>query len=370
MKQPTKITVSLKKQSKNNKTKKNKQKVQRSVKSNDTLAKYYLALCDPFHPGAVGAKVPDQFSCPTITQTVRASFTLTCNSNGNAGVIVLPNVITALACFNGTCPDFSTITWGDNTTTTQARWGVDPSTFASKMDNYRIVGYGVRTTGLSSMTNASGKFILGTYPITTNWTTKDFPVGSTTMATNANNTQFKAWSSWGVPTSGGTLSPGLLVNLPGSKVVSAIEAAENLFEINPRLSSPEAMNFRSAADTLSGFDQVPGATTGGDASYLHISGHEACYIYYTGGVASTSSFDVELIYHLEGKPNLNVGTTQAVVSVVPSQAVSASPVQPVGMLKVLEQAAKQPVVKQVIEAGANFIHPMLGKLAGAVLNFL
>lgn len=369
MKQPTKVTVALNKKA--NKKKVNKTaKVQRSLKSDDTLAKYFLALTDPFHPGAVGAKVPDQYSCPTITQTVRASFTITANSSGNAGLLVLPNVIASVACFNGTCGDFSTITWGDNTATTQARWGVDPSTFAAKMDNYRIVGYGVRMTGLSSMTNASGKFILGTYPITTNWATKDFPVGGTTMATNANNTQFKAWSSWGVPTSGSTLTPALLVNLPGSRVVSAIEASENLFEINPRLSTPEAMNFRSSGDSLSGFDQVPGATTGGDASYLHVAGHEASYIYYTGGVASTSTFDIELIYHLEGKPSLSTGTTQAVVSVVPSQTQAASPVQPVGMLKVLEAAAKQPVVKQVIESAATFIHPMLGKLAGAVLSFL
>lgn len=350
-------------------TRQPKLKLQASPKAiDDDLARYYLALTDPFHPGAAGAKVPDQYSCPTTTQTVRASFTVTANSNGNAGVFLFPNPVTAAVLFNGSCSEFSSITWGDNTTTTQARWGVDPTTFAAKLDNYRIVGYGARITGLSSMTNASGKFIMGSYPISSQWVTKDFTVGGNTIATNANFTIARTLGAWGMPYTGTTLSPGLLVNNPGSQVVSAIDASENIYGVTPRLSSPAALAFRDAGDNYMGTDYVGGATTSGDGSYLRIDGHEAAFIYYTGGVASTSTFDLEIIYHLEGKPNLNQGTTAAVVAIQPSQSIGASPVKPTGMLKVLEKAAKEPVVKQVVEQAAGFIHPMLGRLAGSVLS--
>jgi hypothetical protein len=368
---PIKVNITKTKKKKSSAPKSQTKKaisIPREITEDADLAKYYLALTDPFHPGAVGAKVPDQYSCPTAVQTVRASFTITVNSSGNAGVCVFPNPVTSVACFNGACSDFSTITWGDNTTTTQARWGVDPTTFAAKLDNYRIVGYGIRVTGLSSMTNASGKFILGAYPVTSAWITKDFPVGGTTMTTNANLTQFRAWNAWGIPTNGSTLSPGLFVNLPGSKVISAIEASEKVFGVTPRLSSPDAMNFRDSGDNYAGTDLYPGATTGGDSDYLEMRGFEACYVYYTGGVASTSTMDLEIVYHLEGKPNLNTGTTQAVVGILPSASAAQSPVKPAGMLKVLETAARQPVVKEVIEMAANFIHPMFGKLAGSVLS--
>lgn len=334
----------------------------------EDLAKYYLALTDPFHPGAVGAKVPDQYSCPTTTQTVRASFTITANATGAAGAVCFPNPVASTCLFNGNCPDFQNITWGDNTVANQARWGVDRAAFANKLDNYRVVGYGIRITGLSSMTNSSGKFILGAYPIKSKWVTKDFPVGGTTMPTNVFFTNINTMASWGVPTIGATQTPSLLVNLPGSKVISAIEASENIFGVTPRLSSPEALAFRDSNDNFMGFDSVVGSTNTGDSTYLELDGHEACYVYYTGGVPNVSTFDLELIYHLEGKPNLSTGSSIAASSIQPSQAQAVGPVKPIGMLRVFEEAAKEPVVKKVVEEAAGFIHPMLGRLAGSIMS--
>ncbi len=345
-----------------------------STRVDTDLAQYALALSDPFHPGAVGAKVPDQFATPTITQTVRASMTLTANAAGEVGAMVFPNPVASTYLFAGNGSDFSTITWGDNTTTTQARWGVDTATFASKFDNYRIVGYGIRVTGLSSMTNASGKFILGSFPIESKWVTKDFPVGGVTMATNANFTHVATETAWGMPVAGGGHRPSLFVNLPGSVVVSAIEASENVYEVTPRLSSPAALMWRDSGDSFIGTDIV-GQTaapltsvTTGNAQYLELNGFEACYVYYSGGVASTSSIDLEVIYHLEGKPNLNVGATQALTGIVSQNAVAPSPVKPIGMLKVVETVAKEPVVHRVVEQAAGMIHPLLGSLAGKILR--
>ena len=82
---------------------------------------------------------------------------------------------------------------------------------------------------------------------------------------------------------------------------------------------------------------------------------------------NTSTFDLEVVYHLEGKPNLSAAT-QAVVAVNAGSGYSPSPSKPIGMLRVVEAAAHEPVVKKVVEELAGFIHPMLGKLAGAILS--
>jgi len=311
------------------------------------------------------------FSCPTVTRTIRGAFTVKVDANGDAGALVFPNVIASTALWTGTSTDFSTLSYGDNTTSASSRWGVDPTAFAGSMSNYRIVGYGVRVTGLSSMTNTSGKFIVGAYPIQSNFDTKDFPVGGITGATNASMTKVNTFAQWGIPSSGGALVPSALVNYPGTRVISALEFTENEFEVNPRLSSPESMNFRPAGDSLFGYNVVNSAaindTIAGNAQYLALNGHEAVFIYYTGGVASTSTFDLEIIYHLEGKPNLS-GASDAVVTATVGSGLRPSPAKPLGMLKVIEEAVKQPVVKRVIEDAATFIHPMLGRVAGAVLS--
>ncbi len=331
----------------------------------EDIISYYLALADPFHEGARGAKVPDQFSCPTITQTVRASLTVTASASGDALLVVTPNPLCSTLINSGTCGDASTLTTVDNLSS-GSYWGVNPASFSGKLDNYRVVGYGVRVTGLSSMTNSAGKFIFGTYPINTNFVTKNLPLGGATPTTNAAYNSQAFWSEMGIPYSGASPIPGALVNYPGSRVYSAVEAGENIIEICPRLSAPAAINFKPSHDSRMGYDSITGAA--GDAEYLAIDGYEACYIYYTGGVASTSSFDVELVYHLEGKPNMSTGSSVSVAALQPSAKNSVSPVKPIGMLKALEAAAREPVVKTVIEQGAAFIHPMLGRLAGTIMQ--
>lgn len=331
--------------------------------------KYLLALTDPFHPSALGARVPDQFSCPTTTHVVRASLTVTCNSSGNVGAIILPNPITAVALFNGSSADFDTITFGDNTTTTQARWGVDPTSFAQKFDDYRIVGMGVRITALSAMTNSSGKITMGTYPIKANWATKDFPVGGITRATNTLEKIGRFYAALGIPNNSttNTLYPQQLVNLPGSKVISAMQASENVFQVVPRLADPSGLNFRASGDSLIGWDTAGTAAVMGNADYLDISGFEACYFYYTGGVASTSTVDLEIIYHLEGRMNLSSGISApdtkntAVQSSQNSLGVAINPLAATAVQAFA--ASQQPVTVSSATTDGDSMAPML-KMVG------
>lgn len=332
------------------------------------VRKYALALTDPFNPNALGARVPDQYACPTSTHVVRASLTITCNSSGNAGCIITPNPLVGIALFNGTGSDFETTTFGDGTTSTFSRWGVDPTTFAQKFDTYRVVGMGARITGLSSMTNSSGKITMGAFPNSTTWMTKDFKVGGNTMATVAAAKEGRHWGSLGVPNNGttNTLYPQLMVSLPGSKVVSAIQASENVFQVVPRISSPAALHFRQAADSTQGWDYAAGATTSGDAGYLTIDGFESSFFYYTGGVASTSTIDVEVIWHLEGKMDLSAGITTQTSSIQASTTDVGTAINPLAATAVQAVASAQHPVSKVVPDDSDGLGPMFKTLGGAL----
>lgn len=353
------------------KTKKKKQlstalvrapKPQRDRELQNDLLRYAAALMHPFDPVACGAKVPDQFSLPTVTRTIRATQTCTVAASGNWVGIVTNNPLFALGAQVGTIADgvqFTTVDGANG----GSYWGVDKTVFKSQLDNYRVVGMGVRVTGLSSMTTASGKFVIGTMPTSSYVMSQDFSLGGATPPLDADCTPAATWKNYGIPYNGATVAPGLLVNYPGNRVISALEVTENIFEIVPRLADPEALTFRPSGDSAIGpwYQTTNGFS---NADYLKLTGFESTFIYVSGATTG-STFDVELIYHLEGRPNLSAGSQAALATVSAS---APSPVAPLPMLKVLTMAAKQPTVRKVIETAAGYIHPMLGSLASSIID--
>jgi hypothetical protein len=281
----------------------------------------------------------------------------------------MPNVALSAVLLDGTSPDFSTMTLGDNSTL-GTYWGTTPSSLNNQIGNYRIVGMGVRVTGLSSMTNSQGKFIIGAAPIDSWALTKNFTVGGAAPATNASITSTATQNAWGFPNNAGTRLAAQLVNYPEFRVISALELTENEFDVVPRPVDPRAFEFRASADSYIGVGSVGALaandTVSGNPAYLALNGFEAVYVSCAGAVASTSTFDVEIIYHLEGRPSLTASSTQSGL-IVPSS-VKSSPSNPVGFMKTVEAATKLPAVRQVIEMGASMIHPLLGKLASSVLS--
>lgn len=348
-------------------------KIPRSITQDADTVKYYLALTDPFNPEAVGARVPDMHAAHTATYTIRATHTVTADTNGNAYATFFPNVAAASYLVLGNSPDYSNINWGDGGAQTAARWGINVPNFSSKLDNYRIVGYGIRVTNLSSMTNSQGKFVMGSYPISSSWHTRDFQIGNKTLPVDGLFTRQNTIGDWGIPmTTTGTITPSLLVQYPGAQLRSALDMAEKAYDIVARPVDPRCFNFRAANNTTGGWETAGalagGVVTTGSSEYLDLNGFEALFVSLTGGVASTSSYDIEVVYHIEGRPYLSgiSGVTAQNELVVPA-ATSASPVNPLGFMEAVATAVRQPAVKDVIGAGADLISPMLGHLARAVL---
>lgn len=346
-------------------------KVPRNLPSTEKLIenvevdRYALALMDPFNPNSEGAKVPDQFCLPTTVRTIRTTQTATIGAVGSFIGIVTNNPIMAIAVNTGTLSDTTPLT-AHNGSVMGGYWGVSPASFGSQMDNYRVVGMGVRVTGLSSMTNAAGKFVIGTFPASSWAYAKEFTVGGTIQQDYASATPAATWKDWGLPYNGAVANPNLLVNYPGNRVISAMEITENVFEVVPRMSDPEALIFRPTNDSSVGpWYQYSGASASvGNADYLKLKGFETTFIYVSGAPVG-STFDIEVIYHLEGRPNISAGTPG---SVMPVASVSPSPVAPKKFFEILTEAAKQPTVRQVVEDVAGFIHPMLGHIAGTLMH--
>jgi len=118
------------------------------------VSSFLAARMDPFHPAAIGAKIPDSFSFPTATAlfktsvglaTPQGSYTtggfLTCNPQ-----LVMASMTPASVTAGGTA------TW----TGASASAAQGYSTLATYASMYRTVGWGVRLTCPLGLTTASG----------------------------------------------------------------------------------------------------------------------------------------------------------------------------------------------------------------------
>jgi hypothetical protein len=148
-----------------------------------------------------------------------------------------------------------------------------------------------------------------------------------------------------------------------------MEVGEKAFEIVARPVDPRAFEFIGSNDGVDGFSTVgsaaAGATLAGNSNYLSLAGHEALFVHVAGGVASTSAIDIEMVYHLEGRPNISAGTQSALTS---SPTTMPSPVRPLAFMEAVAHAVAMPAVKEVIEYAAGFIHPLLGRIAKGFLS--
>lgn len=326
----------------------------------ETLRAYEAALCDPFALIAEGARVPDVYSCPTITRHITKSFTLTTNGSGDADCIVLPSAYHhALSPRN--CI-LSGVTWNlmSGATAVNALIQTTTANLSASLINYRIVGYGVRVYAVSSMTNNAGRVVVSTVPIASNVNDKTATIGG--QATNHNNPGADAagtLAAYGIPSVGGYVDINSLPSLPNTMEASVINLAERQMLVCPKVTSPEAFTFKETQDNSIGFNAANQTSlsyiSAGDASYMRIAGHEAVVIGVSGAPNNTAVMQVEVIYHLEGTPFLG---TSGVVSDVPQAFV-----KPLEWLNILEKVSSLPSFRISAEALGNTVYPGLGSLA-------
>jgi len=281
---------------------------------------YKLALMNPFSEKALGARVPDQFFAPTATVALREIVSLSNDTSGNIECILMPNVYCPAASFRGSIANGTTLQTPNGTNFTKGAILNSGVALRNKIMNYRIVGWGLRIRNTTAVTGAQGVLTVALVPPHQRMRVPHNAGigGQTAGGAGAGNFRAEEWLiSMGIPNTGAgdnaRVDLSALLDLPFHARYQGTQLAENTFEVHPKLTSPLGLEFRSSEDAYWGSDMQ--ATTSavyvqpGDASYLMLDGWTSVVVGFSGGstTAGSQTFDLELIYHLEGTPNVNSG---------------------------------------------------------------
>lgn len=277
---------------------------------------YASALLNPFSDAALGVRVPDQFSAPTATVALREYASLI-SVTGKIEAYFMPNVYNPAASFGSNIANGQTMTTGDGVSFASGAISNTPSSLATKICNSRIVSWGLRIRNTTSALNASG---IMTVALVTPHQRMSVPhrgaVGGQTPSGYAALSAENWFKSMGLPYqfagSSARLDSSSLLDLPHHVRYQGPQLSEQTFEIHPKITDPSAFNFRNAQDGSFGFDMNPQTSTAfvlpGDASYLMLDGWTSVVVSFDTTATTAQTFDVEMIYHLEGTPNVSSGT--------------------------------------------------------------
>jgi hypothetical protein len=283
--------------------------------------KYSLGLLNPFSEAAIGARVPDEFYAPTSTASLREFITLTNNSSGYGDVIILPNVFNPAFSTRGTIANGGSLVLRNAGTINKGQITNTASTLYSKLTNYRIVNWGIRIRNTSSLTDAKGIITIALFDIPDGMIVPaSAAIGgqtanSGTFSTSTMNEYLKALGLPTDATDSTLIDVNSLLDYPCHMRSQGVQLSEKTFEVLPKLTSPSSRNFRLSQDSPWGTDINAQTSLAyiqpGNASYLRCDGWTGIAIGYAGGsaTASTQSFDIEVVYNIEGNPNVNSGTS-------------------------------------------------------------
>ena len=126
-------------------------------------SRYQTALLDPFSNAARGAKIPDMYAFPSDTYTVESEIIVSSDANGNFDFAVTPHPLGSvytnkLTSLNGYSDVYAQ---GGGVGIVSS---VNLSTFADKVDSYRIVSAGAKIESLLIPTVATGTLTMAHLP--------------------------------------------------------------------------------------------------------------------------------------------------------------------------------------------------------------
>jgi hypothetical protein len=283
--------------------------------------KYSIGLLNPFSEAAIGARVPDEFYAPTSTASLREFITLTNNTSGYGDVILLPNVYNPAFSTRGTIANGGSLVMRNAGTVSKGQITNTASTLYSKLTNYRIVNWGIRIRNTSSLTDSKGIVTISLFDIPDGMIVPaSAPIGGQTAnsGTYSTSSMSEYLKALGLPVDASDstiIDVNSLLDYPCHMRSQAVQLAEKTFEVLPKLTSPSSRNFRLSQDSAWGTDINAQTSLAyiqpGNASYLRCDGWTGIVIGFSGGsaTASTQTFDIEVVYNIEGNPNVNSGTS-------------------------------------------------------------
>lgn len=243
--------------------------------------------------------------------------TATSSASGNFTAIILPSPCLTLIQASGTIAgSVSGLTpFLQNTQTSTQSGGsyfITPAAMANVLIEYRVVAWGLRLVAKDTATGTKGKVYVASVPTTANAPT--FATFNTVTADAGSMGLFAAGLDERFLPS--------IVNLPGVRCFSMQDLLRGEVVMNGTPAHSDFYDFRSSVDRVpqswsSGCvvaDEVVmnastgaliNSTTAGRKDPASIRGGRAFVIYASGLPASTNEFDMEIVYHLEGVPQVN-----------------------------------------------------------------
>lgn len=323
---PKAKTSKKKKRKQKRRQKRQKTKLSRvpGAKVNVDVRRFEMALSNPFNANSVGCRVPDSFPMPTATYHVRASLTTTTSAAGSFKAIILPSpALTYITRPSG----FGSISGATDFTQNAAAAGtagylVAPGAIATVLTEYRTVAWGMRLIAKNTAFAAKGKLFIAAVP-----TTANAPSWNTLETVTATDSNVISEYCCGVEFGGANF--GSILGIPGTQVYSAQDLLRHEVQCLGLPSGNDFHQFRGTTDRsviswAAGqvladegvFNNTTGlvnATAGGRKDVASLRGGTAFVIAGSGFNANTNEFDIELIYHLEGLPNIAATGTALLV---------------------------------------------------------
>jgi len=340
---------------------------------------YALALHKPFADNALGARVPDMYSAPTVTYHTKGTITCTSNATGVCSLVLSPNPLVSCVDMTGSTINAAAGNTGmaQFASSTTAYSAVSQVNLQNAFTSYRVVGVGIRMRNLIPPTTATGRIIIAPFCVSGG---PGPQVLSSQSVTNIVISELM-----GAPLVGSSTTSGLsstILELPDAEEYTMQQLITNNVDCWSKPISPGAFTFHNTYNTttlngsLSLIDSGVVGTTSGLAfpgsSDLHgaafFEGWQGMLIRAEGLPNSINCLEIEYIYHLEGTPALPSTTAGQLVP-------TAGPVTNVNLAAfnaALSSVLGKPPIELVCEAitgspgagkmGAQLITTMMAKL--------
>jgi len=335
---------------------------------------FYNALCDPFDPESLGCQVPDPFPFPTQVYHVHQTTVLGASTGQSSGACMfLPNPVLSLIdltsanTFNTstnksvqTTP-FTQLAAYSTTTPGCAAYGAIPSANINTVfGDYRVVSWGLKISNLQPELSATGRIIIAYVPVgDTVPTLNDIVTGASGAIIGSVYTPI-----CGSPAS--VLGSSAILELPtaveftvgdllhGDLELSGMYTNSSFWSFKTTLGAGSASGTQVMGDDLSLITLTGLVGTVGYKDLTRSNGGAAIVIYFEGlPLSTTSAFQVESIYHLEGSPQIASSLNTALVpSIVRKATIGSS----VGVEQAMTKASSIDKVVKFIGQGANFLN--------------
>jgi len=284
------------------------------------LSDFSRALIDPFNPAVLGCQVPDPYPFPTTSYHSHSTTVFgTTTGNTTGSFVYLPNpvfsmvdlagvlnpTVVAARCVTSTpLNQFYTVS---NQASSNYYGASTPVDLATKFSEMRVVSWGIKISNLQPELSATGKIFIAQIPMG-----DTIPSYNGLVATNLNS---GIAGIFGVPVA--ALSSAAILNLPSCIELTVGDLLRGDVQVGGLYTNPNFWTFKSvvsasvpATNYVAGDDfEVLNTGLVSSAGYKDLTrcvGGSSIVVYFEGFPAGlANALQVEVIYHLEGQPQIS-----------------------------------------------------------------